>query len=62
MPMKAQEPTSSEQVAALYKAKRTPNLVEVPELSFLMIDGNGDPTPPSSTKAPWKRCLPFPMG
>lgn len=43
MPMKAKDPASGEQVAALYRAKRTPNLVEVPELSFLMIDGNGDP-------------------
>lgn len=27
----------------LYRARRTPELVEVPELSFLMIDGHGDP-------------------
>ena len=27
----------------LYAAARTPALVEVPELSFLMVDGHGDP-------------------
>ena len=27
----------------LYRAQRTPELIEVPELSFLMIDGHGDP-------------------
>jgi hypothetical protein len=27
----------------LYRARQTPELVEVPELSFLMIDGQGDP-------------------
>src|SRR5581483_10557832 len=27
----------------LYRARTTPQLVEVPELSFLMIDGRGDP-------------------
>jgi hypothetical protein len=27
----------------LYRARRTPQFVEVPELSFLMIDGHGDP-------------------
>jgi hypothetical protein len=27
----------------LYRAKRAPALVEVPELQFLMIDGSGDP-------------------
>ncbi len=27
----------------LYRARRTPEFVEVPELSFLMIDGHGDP-------------------
>jgi hypothetical protein len=30
-------------VAELYHAKTTPELVEVPELTFLMIDGHGDP-------------------
>jgi hypothetical protein len=28
---------------ALYKARREPTLVEVPEFPFLMIDGHGDP-------------------
>jgi hypothetical protein len=27
----------------LYSARQTPELVDVPELSFLMIDGHGDP-------------------
>ena len=27
----------------LYRARRTPELVDVPVLSFLMIDGHGDP-------------------
>jgi hypothetical protein len=30
-------------VAELYRASTTPELVEVPELAFLMIDGHGDP-------------------
>jgi hypothetical protein len=30
-------------VAELYRASTTPELVEVPELTFLMIDGHGDP-------------------
>ncbi len=28
---------------AVYSAKRTPEIVEVPEMNFLMIDGLGDP-------------------
>ena len=28
---------------AVYSAKRTPALLEIPEISFLMIDGAGDP-------------------
>jgi hypothetical protein len=31
-------------VAALYRATVTPRIVEVPELTFLMIDGHGDPS------------------
>ncbi len=27
----------------LYRARQMPELVDVPELSFLMIDGHGDP-------------------
>ena len=27
----------------LYRAKRDPALVDVPELGFLMVDGHGDP-------------------
>ena len=27
----------------LYSAQQAPELVDVPELSFLMIDGHGDP-------------------
>ena len=27
----------------LYRARQTPELIDVPELSFLMIDGHGDP-------------------
>jgi hypothetical protein len=30
-------------VVRLYRARQTPELVEVPELSFLMLDGRGDP-------------------
>ena len=31
------------ELRGLYRASRTPTLVEVPELRFLMIDGHGDP-------------------
>jgi hypothetical protein len=31
------------QIASLYKATTTPQIIEVPELTFLMIDGQGDP-------------------
>jgi hypothetical protein len=31
------------EVQRLYRARRMPEFVEVPELSFLMIDGHGDP-------------------
>lgn len=30
-------------IAQLYRASRTPHLVDVPELTFLMVDGHGDP-------------------
>lgn len=30
-------------VAVLYRATTTPRMVDVPELTFLMIDGHGDP-------------------
>ena len=30
-------------VQRLYRARQTPELVDVPELGFLMIDGHGDP-------------------
>jgi hypothetical protein len=30
-------------VVRLYRARETPELVEVPEFSFLMVDGRGDP-------------------
>jgi hypothetical protein len=32
-----------QELKQLYRARQTPELVEVPELSFLMIDGHGDP-------------------
>ncbi len=32
-----------QELQRLYRARRTPAMVDVPELSFLMIDGNGDP-------------------
>jgi hypothetical protein len=32
-----------QELQRLYRAHRTPEFVEVPELSFLMIDGHGDP-------------------
>ena len=32
-----------QQLAQLYRARRSPSLVDVPELAFLMIDGHGDP-------------------
>jgi hypothetical protein len=35
----------------LYKARSQPMLVEVPELSFLMIDGDGDPAGPAFQEA-----------
>ena len=34
----------------LYRARQTPELVDVPELGFLMIDGQGDPN--TSTRFP----------
>lgn len=30
-------------IAQFYRASRTPHLVDVPELTFLMVDGHGDP-------------------
>ena len=33
----------SQELQRLYRAHRTPEFVKVPELSFLMIDGHGDP-------------------
>jgi hypothetical protein len=30
-------------VQRLYRARRTPEFIEVPELRFLMVDGHGDP-------------------
>ncbi len=35
--------TAEQQLAQLYRARRSPSLVDVPELAFLMIDGHGDP-------------------
>jgi hypothetical protein len=35
--------TDTNQEARLYRARQTPELVDVPELQFLMIDGHGDP-------------------
>ena len=35
-----------QQLAQLYRARRSPEFVDVPELAFLMIDGHGDPNPP----------------
>jgi len=32
-----------QQFAQAYRARRSPALVDVPELAFLMIDGYGDP-------------------
>lgn len=32
-----------DQLKHLYRARQTPELVDVPEFSFLMIDGQGDP-------------------
>ena len=32
-----------QQLAQLYRTRRTPEFVDVPELAFLMIDGHGDP-------------------
>jgi hypothetical protein len=34
---------TAHEAAALYRARTTPELVEVPPLAFLMIDGHGDP-------------------
>jgi hypothetical protein len=31
------------QLRQLYSARPTPELIDVPELNFLMIDGHGDP-------------------
>ncbi|HEV7188424.1 MAG TPA: GyrI-like domain-containing protein [Blastococcus sp.] len=31
------------ELSALYSARRAPSFVDVPELSFLMVDGHGDP-------------------
>jgi hypothetical protein len=35
--------TNEQAVSRLYRARQAPELVEVPELAFLMIDGHGDP-------------------
>jgi hypothetical protein len=44
MPTVTNPDTDPEQaLRQLYRARRTPEFVEVPELSFLMIDGHGDP-------------------
>ena len=36
-------PDREQLIAGLYRATKTPQLVEVPALTFLMIDGHGDP-------------------
>jgi len=39
-------------ISALYRATATPRIVDIPELSFLMIDGHGDPnTAPAFAEA-----------
>lgn len=38
-------------LAQLYRARRNPALVEVPELGFLMIDGHGDPNSSATYRA-----------
>jgi hypothetical protein len=37
-----------QELKRLYRAGETPEFLEVPELSFLMIDGPGDPNTSSS--------------
>jgi hypothetical protein len=37
-----------QELKRLYRARETPELVEVPSLSFLMIDGQGDPNTSTS--------------
>jgi hypothetical protein len=48
------------ELTGFYIARRSPAVVEVPELAFLMIDGHGDPTPPGSTAMRCRRCSPSP--
>ena len=33
----------AQELKVLYRARKEPELIEVPELSFMMIDGHGDP-------------------
>ena len=40
----------------LYPARQTPELIDVPELSFLMLDGHGDPTSLTATARGFRRC------
>jgi hypothetical protein len=39
----ATKPDTDPEQQRLYRARRTPELIEIPELSFLMINGHGDP-------------------
>ena len=39
-----------------------PAIVDVPELSFLMVDGMGDPNTPETTGRPWRPFSPSPTG
>jgi hypothetical protein len=34
---------ADEQISSLYRARRTPQFVDVPDLPYLMVDGRGDP-------------------
>ena len=44
----------------LYAPTRTPAVVEVPEMAFLMIDGHGDPNTSAQYRDWCRRCSPSP--
>jgi len=45
-----------QELKQLYRVRETPALVEVPELGFLMIDGQGDPKTSSSLQEAVQCC------
>jgi hypothetical protein len=48
------------ELGEFYAARRSPEVVEVPELAFLMIDGHGNPNTSGEYRHACRRCSPSP--